>query len=84
MKKTNEEKSVAKKDVPIATLVINEYKNINERLTETNERLQKSNKRMSIIALILLVLFAVETTYIILYWEAMHPDSGVIQEKSNK
>lgn len=84
MKKTNEEKTIMDSDVPIASLVIKEYKNINDRLTETNENLQKSNKRITILALILLVLFAIETTYIILYWEAMHPESGVIQEKSSK
>lgn len=62
-------------------MVIDEYININKRLNETNENLQKANKRVTILALILLVLFAIETTYIILYWEAMHPHSGVIQRE---
>jgi hypothetical protein len=84
MKKIEKSESVANNELPIATIVINEYKNINNRLNETNENLQKSNKRITIMALILLVLFAIETTYIILYWEAMHPESGVIQEKSDK
>ena len=44
MKKTNEEKTIMDSDVPIASLVIKEYKNINDRLTETNENLQRSNK----------------------------------------
>lgn len=81
MKKIEKSESVANNDIPIASLVINEYKNINNRLNATNENLQKANKRITILALILLVLLAVETTYIILYWEMMHPESGVIQEK---
>lgn len=84
MKKIEKSESVMNNELPIATMIINEYKNINNRLNETNENLQKSNKRITIMALILLVLFAIETTYIILYWEAMHPESGVIQEKSDK
>lgn len=97
-KKITETKNVETEELPIASLVINEYQMVakqltkanehltdaNKHLTETNENLQKSNKRVTILALILLILFAIETTYIILYWEAMHPDSGVIQDKSSK
>lgn len=76
-----DQKEIKKDDLPIATMVIDEYKNINNRLNKTNENLQSANKRVTILALILLVLFAIETTYIILYWEAMHPHSGVIQKE---
>lgn len=71
-------------DLPLASIVINEYININKKLSETNESLQKSNKRVSILALILLVLFAIETTYIIIYWDSMHPHAGAIQEKRDE
>ena len=81
IKDTLKTENVKKDDIPIATMVIDEYIKINERLNETNENLQKANKRVTILALILLVLFAIETTYIILYWEAMHPHSGVIQRE---
>lgn len=68
------------KDLPIATVVINEYKEINQKLQKTNERLIKTNKIIGSIALILLLLFVIETTYIILYWDTMHPHAGVIQQ----
>ena len=61
------------KDTPLATMVINEYK-------ELNKTYVKTNKRLTIIIAILLVLFAIETTYIVLYWEMMHPNSGIIRK----
>ena len=76
-----EEKGIKKNaqndDVPIASIVINEYKGINKQLKE-------SNTRLSILALILLILLAIETTYIILYWDTLHPHAGMIQEKCNE
>lgn len=83
MEKKEEKKKEVVKEPPLATLVIREYKDINTQLNETNKRLQNTNKRTTIIALILLVLVAIETTYIILYWEMQHPESGVIREESN-
>lgn len=61
-------------ELPLATMVIKEYK-------ELNKTYVKTNKRLTYIIAILLTLFAIETTYIILYWEMMHPNSGVIQSK---
>jgi hypothetical protein len=61
------------KDTPLATMVINEYKELNKSYVRTN-------KRLTIIIIFLLVLVAVETTYIVLYWEFMHPNSGIIRK----
>lgn len=68
------------KDLPIATVVINEYKELNRKLQDTNERLAKTNKIIGSIALFLLLLFAIETTYIVLYWDTMHPHAGAMQQ----
>ena len=61
------------KDSPLATMVINEYK-------EQNKTYVKTNKRLTIIIIILISLLAIETTYIVLYWEMMHPNSGIIRK----
>lgn len=84
MKKIVKNESVTNDELPIASIVIDQYKKANNRLNESKEHLQKTNKILSIIVLILLVFVVVETAYIILYWEAMHPNSGVIQEKSSE
>ncbi len=84
MKKIKKSESIIDDELPIATIVIDQYKKANNRLNESKEHLQKTNKILSIIVLILLVFVIVETTYIILYWETMHPHSGVIQEKNNE
>lgn len=80
MKNKEEKEKVKDNEIPLASMIINEYKGINKQLKETNDQLQKSNKRISIMALILLVLFAIETTYIVLYWDSMHPHAGAIRE----
>lgn len=61
------------KDTPLATMVINEYKDVNKSYVRTN-------KRLTIIIIILISLLAIETTYIVLYWEMMHPNSGIIRK----
>ena len=61
-------------ELPLATMVIKEYK-------ELNKTYVKTNKRLIHVIIILLTLLAVETTYIVLYWESMNPNSGVIQRK---
>ena len=60
-----------KNDEPIATMVIKEYQQLNKSYAKTN-------KRLTIVIIILLILLAAETTYIILYWESLHPNSGLI------
>lgn len=73
MKKIEIEKQENKsKDVPIASLVIEEYKTLNKSYIKTN-------KMLTIIIIFLLIFLAVETTYIILYWDSMHSHVGVIQ-----
>lgn len=84
MEKIKKSESTTGEELPIATIVIDQYKKANNRLNESKEHLQKTNKILSIIVLILMIFVIVETTYIILYWEAMHPNSGVIQEKSSE
>lgn len=76
MEKTKGEEKKTK-DVPLASMVIKEYKELNKSYATTN-------KRLSIIVIILLVLFAVETTYIVLYWETMHPNSGIIRKECSE
>ena len=61
-------------DVPIATEIIRDYK-------ENIQMLSKTNRRLYYIIAILLVMIAIETTYIIIFWESLHPDVGVIREQ---
>ena len=72
--KKNENKP---KDVPLATMVIREYKELNKSYTKTN-------KNLIIVIIFLLVLLAIETTYIVVTWESLHPDAGIIKTESNK
>lgn len=63
------------KEVPLATMVIREYK-------ELNKSYVKTNKRLSSLLMILLILLAVETTYIVLCWESVNPDVGIIRNET--
>lgn len=76
MKEIKENKKVEKteEDVPIATEIIRDYK-------KNVQMLSKSNRRLYYIIAILLVMIAVETTYIIIFWESLHPDVGLIREQ---
>lgn len=65
------------KEVPLATMVIREYK-------ELNKSYVKTNKRLTSLLMVLLILLAVETTYIVLCWESAHPDSGVIRNETRE
>lgn len=60
-------------DTPIATMVIREYK-------EFNKSYVKTNKRLIAIIIILLALLVVETTYIIVSWDSIHPHAGIINK----
>ena len=72
-KKEIEKQEKELKDMPLATMVIREYK-------EVNKVYAKTNKRLTIIIMILLTIFAIETTYIVLFWESMNPHVGIIRE----
>ena len=61
------------KDLPLATMVIKEYK-------ELNRTYVKTIKKLTHIIIILLVLLAVATTYIVLCWESVNPHTGLIRE----
>lgn len=65
------------KDLPIATMVIQEYQALNKAYARTN-------KRLTIIIIILLVLMTIATTYIVLCWESMNPHIGLIREENSE
>ena len=71
-------------DLPLATMVINEYKQINKDLKNTNVELRNNNKIWIALSIFFLLCLAVETTYIILYWDTMHPHAGAIQIQSDE
>ena len=75
MKEMEEKKQKKEKDIPLATMVIREYK-------ELNKSYIKTNKRLSHILIILLVLLAIETTYIVLCWESVNPHIGIIKNET--
>ena len=60
------------KEMPFASMIIQEYK-------ESNKGLRKAVSRLTIIAVVLLVMLAVETTYIVIYWDSLHPYAGAIR-----
>lgn len=68
-------------DEPIATEVIRIYKEVIFTLREENQKTSKLNKTLFIIIGVLALCLAVQTTYIIVYWDTMHPHAGAIQEK---
>lgn len=67
-------------DKPLATMIIEQYQKINSEYKEANDSLKKANRLIGIVAIILAIAFAVETTYIIIYWDSMHPNAGMIRE----
>ena len=75
MKKELQPKDQELRELPIATMVIEEYKTMTKSL-------KRAVKILGIIATILLVLFAIETTYIIIYWDSLHPHAGAIRVES--
>lgn len=76
-KKIKEYNEEGLKDLPLATMVINEYK-------QTNNELRKNNKIWIALSIFFLLCLAVETTYIILYWDTMHPHAGAVQIQSDE
>ena len=62
-------------DLPLASIVIKDYQ-------DTKKTLAKSLKAVSLIAILLLVMLAIETTYIIIYWDSLHPYAGAITESN--
>jgi hypothetical protein len=74
MKKIESEKPKKEKETPIATMVIREYK-------ELNKTYAKTNKRLTVIIMILLMLLAIETTYIVISWESINPHIGIIRSE---
>lgn len=74
MKKIEVKEKKKDNETPLATMVIREYK-------EFNKSYVKTNKRLTIVIIILLVLLAIETTYIVLSWESINPHIGIIRSE---
>ena len=73
-------KNEKNKELPIASMMIELYKNQVADLENTKEKLNKMNKRLTMVIFILVILFAIETTYIIACWDYLHPNAGIIQK----
>ena len=69
------ETKTSKKELPLATMVIGEYKELNRSYARTN-------KRLTYILAFLLMLLVIETTYIVLYWDSIHPNIGIIKNET--
>lgn len=61
-------------DLPLATMVIQEYQ-------KTNNNLIKSKSIWIALTMILLLFLTIETVYIIVTWDTMHPEAGIIRVK---
>ena len=79
-------KEIKEEDVPIATMVlrdykktVQDYKDYNKTLIESNDRMAVINKRLMIIIVVLIVLLAIACTYIVLTWEICNPDLGLFK-----
>lgn len=68
-------------DEPIATEVIRVYKEVITELRNSEQKASNLNKTLFIIIGVLALCLAVQTTYIIVYWDTMNPHAGAIQEK---
>jgi hypothetical protein len=73
-----EKKQTEEQELPIASMMIGLYQKQVKDLEITKEKLEKINKRLGIMFLILLILFAIETTYVIACWDYLHPNAGII------
>lgn len=60
------------KELPIATEILRDYK-------QTNQELIKINRRLYYVIAILLIMVVAMSTYIILYWDSLHPSAGAIR-----
>jgi hypothetical protein len=76
--KEEEKQEKKQEDLPLASMMIELYQKQVKDLEITKEKLEKANKRISLILLVMIVLFAMETTYIIACWDYLHPEAGII------
>ena len=72
-------KEEKQEELPIASMMIELYKKQVKDLEITKDKLEKINKRLGLMLLVVLLLFAIETTYIIACWDYLHPEVGIIQ-----
>lgn len=77
MKKEKQEEK--QEELPIASMMIELYKKQVKDLEITKDKLEKINKRLGLMLLVVVLLFAIETTYIIACWDYLHPEAGIIQ-----
>lgn len=86
MKKEIKKKEDIEEDVPLATMVLRDYKQTvldykkyNATLIETNKKANLINKRLIIVIIVLIILLAIACTYIILTWDMCNPDMGIFR-----
>lgn len=81
-KETKEEKNLKKeleKDEPLATMILKDYKQTVQDYKNYNKKLTDSNKRMFVLIIVLLILLAIACTYIILTWDMCNPEMGIFR-----
>lgn len=81
-KQTKEAKDLKKeleKDEPLATMILKDYKQTVQDYKNYNKKLTDSNKRMFVLIIILLIFLAIACTYIILTWDICNPDMGIFR-----
>lgn len=61
-----------RKELPIATEILKDYK-------ETNQKLIEINRRLYYVIAILLIVVVAMSMYIILCWDSLHPNAGAIR-----
>ena len=70
-------------ELPLATMVSQEYRHSNQNLRETLNSVLKVKRMLVVFVMFLLIVTSVMSSYIILYWDTMHPHAGAIQNKSD-
>lgn len=81
-KQTKEAKDLKKeleKDEPLATMILKDYKQTVQDYKNYNKKLTDSNKRMFVLIIVLLILLAIACTYIILTWDMCNPEMGIFR-----
>lgn len=78
-KKEIKKEEIFEEDVPLATMILRDYKQTVQDYKNYNKRLTDSNKRMFVIIIILIILLAIACTYIVLTWDICSPNVGIFR-----
>lgn len=73
------DKNETEENVSIASMVIDKYADQVDDLQITKEKFDLANKRLGWILLVVIILLALETAYIIICWDSMHPHIGIFK-----